>query len=847
MTLDRSSHKKPELLSPAGSIESFFAAAENGADAVYIGLDCFSARANAHNFTLDDASVAIAHARKQSIKVYVALNTLIKTAEMERVAEYLVVLEELQPDALIIQDMGVLRLIQSRSFSFRLHASTQMAIHNLAGVKQLEKMGFKRIVLARELSLQEIRHITQNTPLEIEIFVHGALCYSYSGLCFFSSMLGGRSGNRGQCAQPCRMRYTDQSGKDGYLFSMKDLLALPHTDALMDAGVRSFKIEGRMKSPEYVAVATHVYRQAIDGKLENYDEAARLLKTVFSRETTHSYLKGNVARQDHETTTGGRRKPANVVNLAYPANTGCCVGEIVRSERGFVTVRADAEIGVRDLLQVFENGFTSPALLPVKNVRVNGKRVFGIKAGDTASVESQQRFQPGSRLHLLYSQKTRELFTPKIPKKQERAKLPVNLEITVNRNGIEVAGIVRDFSFTSRYPAHLEKGISRTINDASLRACFSRLGETPFELLDISTHIADGLFIPLGQLNEIRRDYFQKLYDAWKRERMRRGDDVKKWIKEEITATACVAPANPHSREYQIQTGFPALHTGSDMPSEDGVFSRGLKLSVKVDRLEYLRHLPLERLDKIYLTLSPATATRLSENQKALVDALQGKKDQLVFSLPAIMRDGGCGLETYTAFKKMAQKLIGEGFLQFQVANPGAVELFENSGAQLYADYPLYCLNPLSANALINRGFCRYTLSPEDDKGNMQSLLDRHADVIVYQDTPLFLSDTCVWAQVKGDCPGWSRCGFKQAFITNEHGDCFTVINEACKTLVISERPYSIIHRIPELIRLGQANFRIDLCYRDYSPEVISHLLRNIQSATKVENSTMGNFERGLL
>ncbi|MEK7733346.1 MAG: peptidase U32 family protein, partial [Planctomycetota bacterium] len=420
--------KNPELLSPAGDVESFFAAAENGADAVYLGLDCFSARANAHNFTLDGASMAIAHARKRSVKVYVALNTLIKAAEMERVAEYLVALEELQPDALIIQDLGVLRLIQSRPFPFRLHASTQMAIHNLAGVKQLEKMGFKRVVLARELSLQEIRHITQNTPLEIEVFVHGALCYSYSGLCFFSSMLGGRSGNRGQCAQPCRMRYTHQSGKEGYLFSMKDLLALPHTDALMDAGVRSFKIEGRMKSPEYVAVATHVYRQAIDGKLEDYDEAARLLKTVFSRETTHSYLKSNVARQDHETATGGSRKPADTVNLAYPANTGCCVGEIVRSERGFVAVRADAEIGVRDLLQVFEKSFASPALLPVKNVKVNGKRVFGIKAGDTATVESHQQFQPGSRLHLLYSQKTRESFTPKIPKKQERAKLPVSLE-----------------------------------------------------------------------------------------------------------------------------------------------------------------------------------------------------------------------------------------------------------------------------------------------------------------------------------------------------------------------------------------------------------------------------------
>ena len=850
MTLVHSSRKKPELLSPAGNIESFFSAAENGADAVYLGLDCFSARANARNFTLDDASMAIAHAHKQSMKVYVALNTLIKAAEMERVAEYLVALEELQPDALIIQDMGVLRLIQSRPFSFRLHASTQMAIHNLAGVKQLEKQGFKRVVLARELSIQEIRHIAQNTPLEIEVFVHGALCYSYSGLCFFSSMLGGRSGNRGQCAQPCRMRYTHPSGKEGYLFSMKDLLALPHTDALMEAGVRSFKIEGRMKSPEYVAVATHVYRQAIDGTLEDYNEAARLLKTVFSRETTHSYLKSDAtSRQGHGAATGDNsRKPADTVNLAYPANTGCRVGEIVRSERGFVAVRADTEIGVRDLLQVFETGFASPALLPVKNIKVNGKWVFGIKAGETAMVESHQQFQPGSRLHLLYSQKTRELFTPKIPKKQERTRLPVSLEITVRPNDIEVVGMVRGFPFAIHYPVQLEKGIARTIDEASLQACFSRLGETPFGLLDIRAHIAEGLFIPLGQLNEIRRDYFQKLSEAWMLERVRRGDAVKKWIKEDFAATAArIVPVNPRSRECQSQAGSPTFHPDSGTPPEDRYFAPGLKLSVKIDTLEYLRCLPLERLDKVYLTLSPAIAALLQENNDVLVEALRKNKEQIVFSVPAILRDGGCGLETYVVFKKIVRALIGDGFRQFQAANPGAVELFENSGAQLYADYPLYCLNPLSANALLNRGFCRYTLSPEDGKANMLSLLGRHAEVIVYQDTPLFLSDACVWAQIKGDCPGWSRCGFKQSIIKNEHGDRFIVINEACKTLVLGEKPYSIIHRIPELMRFGQTNFRMDLCHKAYSPEVINRLLLHIQNATKVENATMGNYERGLL
>src|SRR3989304_1283917 len=210
-------HKKPELLSPAGDMECFFAAVENGADAVYFGLKDFSARAGAENFSLDDASKAIAYARKRSVKVYIAINTLIKTNELERVVDYLIALDELQPDALILQDMGLLYLIQSQFPHFQLHASTQMTIHNLAGVKRLERMGFKRVVLSRELSIDEIKNISQNTSMEVAVFVHGALCYSYSGLCFFSSMTGGRSGDRGRCAQPCRLHYKPQAGAGGAL------------------------------------------------------------------------------------------------------------------------------------------------------------------------------------------------------------------------------------------------------------------------------------------------------------------------------------------------------------------------------------------------------------------------------------------------------------------------------------------------------------------------------------------------------------------------------------------------------------------------------------------------------
>ncbi|MFQ5788557.1 MAG: peptidase U32 family protein, partial [Thermodesulfobacteriota bacterium] len=374
MAILNSQKRKPELLSPAGNMESFFAAVANGADAVYFGLKDFSARASAQNFSLDDAGKAIAFARRKSIKAYITLNTLLKTLELERVVDLLIAMEEMQPDAIIIQDLGLLYLIQSQFPGFNLHASTQMAIHNLAGVKQLEQLGFKRVVLARELSIAEINNIAENTSIEIETFIHGALCYSYSGLCFFSSMIGGRSGNRGKCAQPCRMSYQFQSGEGGYLFSMKDLFALSGLSNLIDAGVSSLKIEGRMKSPEYVAVVTDAYRKAIDGKLSDLEEMVNRIKTVFSRETTSAYVMGKNNLSIKKNSHIRQIKATDMVNPFYPANMGLYAGEVLMSDKNYIVIRAEASIGVRDLLQIFEDTSTQPTLLHVKTIKVNGKR-----------------------------------------------------------------------------------------------------------------------------------------------------------------------------------------------------------------------------------------------------------------------------------------------------------------------------------------------------------------------------------------------------------------------------------------------------------------------------------------
>ncbi|MBR6452007.1 MAG: U32 family peptidase, partial [Lachnospiraceae bacterium] len=242
--------QKPELLSPAGDVDCFLAAIRSGADAVYLGGN-FSARAYAKNFTPQELVTAIDHAHLYGRKVYMTLNTVLKDAEMDTVIDYLIPFYEAGLDGVIIQDIGLLHLLKKHFPLLPLHASTQMTITDLEGVRLLDLLGAKRVVLARELSLCEIKQIHQHIDTELECFIHGSLCYAYSGKCLFSSMLGDRSGNRGRCAQPCRLPYDDQ-----YLLSLKDICTFRILPELIEAGITSFKIEGRMKSPDYVAGVT---------------------------------------------------------------------------------------------------------------------------------------------------------------------------------------------------------------------------------------------------------------------------------------------------------------------------------------------------------------------------------------------------------------------------------------------------------------------------------------------------------------------------------------------------------------------------------------------------------------
>ncbi len=303
MHLTDNNKNKIEILAPAGSMEGLIASVNCGADAVYIGGAKFSARKNAQNFTDDEVKSAVEYAHLRGVRVHVAVNTLMHENELDGVFEYLKFLNNIGVDAVIVQDLGVLKIAKEYFPELELHASTQMTVHNLDGAIQAKNMGFKRVVLARELSFDEIKHISQNSGIETEVFAHGALCMSYSGQCLLSSILGARSGNRGYCAQPCRLDYTlcdsfkkPISEKGRYLLSLKDMCLADEINKLAEADVASLKIEGRMKSPQYSALTSYVYSKAKQSGFADENDI-KMLENIFSRNGfTKGYFNSNYGR-----------------------------------------------------------------------------------------------------------------------------------------------------------------------------------------------------------------------------------------------------------------------------------------------------------------------------------------------------------------------------------------------------------------------------------------------------------------------------------------------------------------------------------------------------------------------
>ena len=332
-----------ELLSPAGNREALVAAVSCGADAVYLGYTAFGARSYAGNFDGPGLEEAVAYAHERGRKIYVTVNTLVKQCETDDLCDVLELLARCGVDAILVQDFGAARIARARFPELTLHASTQMTVNNAQGAALLKRLGFERVVPARECSLSELRKMA-DTGVEIEAFAHGALCVAVSGQCLFSSMIGGRSGNRGRCAQPCRLPYGLEDGTKGYLLSTKDLMLIDHLPELRDAGVYSFKLEGRMKRPEYVGIVTRAYRKALDAAQAHvpyHPDAATLesLRQIFNR---GGFTEGYVMD----------RSNAALMSWERPNHWGVYMGKVTSVRGPLARVSLERTLGDGDGLQI---------------------------------------------------------------------------------------------------------------------------------------------------------------------------------------------------------------------------------------------------------------------------------------------------------------------------------------------------------------------------------------------------------------------------------------------------------------------------------------------------------------
>ncbi len=379
---------KPELLAPAGQPESFRAALENGADAIYLGLKHMSARATATNFSLEEVAALLPIARERQVRVHVAFNSIMTAQELPSTLDALQALSDMGVDALIVHDPGVFFLCRRFFPGLKLHGSTLMTAHNHAGVDQLERMGAQRVVLARELHLEEIEEISKKTRADLEVFVHGALCFSYSGLCLASSYRGGRSGLRGQCVQPCRLKFR-QGRKEGFYLSCNDLCALPHIPHLKKMRIAAFKIEGRMKDAEYIAQVVRAYRMILDAENDEegnaLEEAQRLLALSPSRKLTWGFLKRDAVK--------------DVLSPHRSGSSGLWVGTIkeVQGEDALVLLRHDLKPGDR-VRPESEEGKEKRAFTVSRLATSEGGSLLQGTSGDTVRMETKVPLRTGERL-----------------------------------------------------------------------------------------------------------------------------------------------------------------------------------------------------------------------------------------------------------------------------------------------------------------------------------------------------------------------------------------------------------------------------------------------------------------
>ena len=805
-----------ELLSPVGDFDCLKAAVQNGADAVYFGANSFSARAFASNFDDNTLEQAINYAKVRGVKTNLTLNTLIKNDEMYNAIALAKKAYEFGIDAIIVQDLGLAKYLIKNFPGLPVHASTQMSVHNLDGVIALQKMGFSRVVLSRELSLKEIEYICKNSDVEIEVFVHGALCISYSGQCLFSSMVGGRSGNRGKCAQPCRLPYdlleNDKIIDKGYLLSPRDLCGLEFLPQLIKSGVNCLKIEGRMKTPEYVATVTRIYRKYIDLAEKNIsfeiDEIDKQdLLQVFNR---GGFSNGHLDSNSNQ-------------KLIYPQksnNMGIFLGTIsnFNSNQGHISFTTESKLHVGDKICV-ENKKHETSLYTISELMLNNKNIKEANLGDKIKIGRMKgNISVGDKIYKLSDKFLTSSAIDTLDK--ELRKINLTCEMTVKLNS-PISLKVYDENISVEIISDIipEIALKSPITKERLISQLCKTNNTPYNFQNIIINLGENLFISsIGGINELRRQGLERFEE--------------KFIL---------------SFKRNLNINLPKNSIGDLDNFDNQISNKKISLLLNIINQNYDYSL-LNGFDRIYIPFKYFINTNFFQTINIIC-----KKFNVYIYLPTIIRNSYHNLIIKNLDKILSSFKIS-GFVLSNIGNLELLKHFMDSenykNYDFIANYTFNVFNNLTFNELpLNT----ITLSPELNKNDIlhfttkdsciNSILNKNIEMIVYGNTPLMTTNYCLLGKTN-KC--YSSCEHKcnssnKYFLKDRLGFLFRIIPDNIQTVttVYNSRITSIEHS-----GLPVDSVRIDIL--DESIPEINNIINIVSDGKKLEGNiyTNGNFNK---
>ena len=798
-----------ELLAPVGSFEALKAAVQNGANAVYLGGKDFGARASANNFDRDELKEAVKYAHIRGVQVFVTTNTLRKENEIEDFLEYAKFLYDIDVDAIILQDIGMARLIKRELPDFELHASTQMVAHSLEDVKYLESVGFDRVVLARDVTVEEIKYICDNCKADIEVFVHGALCVCYSGQCLMSSMIGNRSGNRGRCAQPCRQRYelidvyTGEvvNSNGDYLLSPRDLNAIEEIDKVIDAGVHSLKIEGRMKRPEYVATVIDGYRKTIDeylatNKLNVSDETINDLYTIFNRKFTKGLLLGDVGK--------------DMMNSQLPNNQGLYVGTVVDYNKKAKRLKIKLANTLKKGDGINLGGGTIGRIIKNGNIETIGYK------GETIELDFVGEARKGQIVFKTSDSELMDRVQATFTQDKEFVKNIIDAKITIKLGQKPILTLKDRHSNEATIEGDkiVEEAMKVALSKEKVETQLRKLGNTPYELDLLEIELDDNVSLPISLLNQMRRDCIELL------------------DKERVSIK---------NRKYKNKTVKykPVLYNRN---KQQGI-------SVKVKNLEQLESALECGVDRIYYedtnTIDKGMSLAMKYNKK------------VIYSAPRIIRN--------KEYNHLA-KANNAGVESVQVGNYGSIDYFKDK--KLNIDYYLNAFNSETINYYKEIGADTLCISQELNINEIKETIkytDINIESVVYGYTPLMITEYCPMGVIVRDCKKDKRvakCKESIYALRNSKGDEFRVSQDIfCRSTIYNSNVTCMLDNLYELHEIGINVLRLDFTLEDKGTvkevieayqEVLSNDYKLGTKATKLYNkldekgTTAGHYYKGV-